>query len=94
MTRIEPLVTITKRTHHARTRLPWLLCALVMTASGAYASALYTQDEEMDQVEAERARLYAALDRCIDKRAATFPFEMSDGWWIFNCRAVPTEKRG
>jgi hypothetical protein len=32
MTRIEPLVTITKRTHHARTRLPWLLCALVIRA--------------------------------------------------------------
>jgi hypothetical protein len=94
MTPIEPVVTIPAPVHHARTRLPWLLCALVMTASGAYASALYTQDEEMDQVEAERARLYAALDRCIDKRAATFPFEMSDGWWIFNCKAVPTEERG
>jgi hypothetical protein len=32
MTPIEPLVTITKRTHHARTRLPWLLCALVIRA--------------------------------------------------------------
>jgi hypothetical protein len=59
MTRIEPLVTITKRTHHARTRLPWLLCALVIRA----------------------------WNRCIDKRAATFPFEMSAGWWIFNYRA-------